>query len=157
MPLRGQEKTVNVKMPKACHQVVQVLKAQYGIPMGDVMYYPARHEIMPKRFVYMMGVLETHGIPLIRMRERLLWMAAKTACMNNRKIGRYKGVWEIPEPNGECTVQLHCEEDCRASKSTSLIRPPDLHLFPPKASPVLAFYYEQLSQNLSTFMQKHKL
>ena len=48
MPLRGQEKTVNVKMPKSCHQVVQVLKAQYGTSI-DIMYYPCRHEIHHKQ------------------------------------------------------------------------------------------------------------
>ena len=101
-PLKGQEKTVNVKMPKACHQVVQVLKAQYGMPMGDVMYYPARHEIHAQAAFgcrYMRGVLETHGIPLDPHAAKACYGWQCKNCMHEQscKIGRYKGVWEIPE------------------------------------------------------------
>ena len=103
MPLRGQEKTVNVKMPKACHQVVQVLKAQYSMPMGDVMYYPARHEIHAQAAFgckYMQGVLDNHGIPLDPHAGKDCYGWQCKNCMHEQscKIGRYKGVWEIPEP-----------------------------------------------------------
>ena len=101
-PLKGQEKTVNVKMPKACHQGVQVLKAQYGMPMGDVMYYPARHEIHAQAAFgcrYMRGVLEPHGIPLDPHAAKACYGWQCKNCMHEQscKIGRYKGVWEIPE------------------------------------------------------------
>ena len=102
MPLRGQEKTVNVKMPKSCHQVVQVLKAQYELPMGDVMYYPARHEIHQQAAFgckYMQGVLDTHGIPLDINAEKVCygWMCKNCIHEQSCKVGRYKGVWEVDE------------------------------------------------------------
>ena len=102
MPLRGQEKTVNVKMPKSCHQVVQVLKAQYGMPMGDVMYYPARHEIHKQAAFgckYMLGVLETHGIPLDPNADKDCygWQCKNCIHQQSCKVGRYEGVWEMDE------------------------------------------------------------
>ena len=102
MPLRGQEKTINVKMPKSCHQVVQVLKAQYDMPMGDVMYYPARHEIHKQAAFgckYMLGVLETHGIPLDPNADKDCYGWQCKNCIHHQscKIGRYDGVWEIDE------------------------------------------------------------
>ena len=101
MPLKGQEKTVNVKMPKSCHQVVQVLKAQYDIPMGDVMYYPARHEIH-KQAVYcrfMQGVLKQHGIPLDPHAKKECYGFWCKNCLHEAacKINRYQGVFEIDE------------------------------------------------------------
>ena len=101
MPLKGQEKTVNVKMPKSCHQVVQVLKAQYDIPMGDVMYYPARHEIH-KQAVYcrfMRGALNQAGIALDPHAKKDCYGFWCKNCIHEAacKIGRYKGVFEIEE------------------------------------------------------------
>ena len=102
MPLRGQEKTVNVKMPKSCHQVVQVLKAQYGTSMGDIMYYPCRHEIHQQAAFgckYMQGVLDTHGIPLDpnATKECYGWMCKNCIHQQSCQVGRYEGVWEIDE------------------------------------------------------------
>ena len=101
MPLKGQDKTVNVKMPKNCHQVVQVLKAQYDIPMGDVMYYPARHEIH-KQAVYcrfMQGVLKQHGIPVDPHAKKECYGFWCKNCLHEAacKINRYQGVFEIDE------------------------------------------------------------
>ena len=101
MPLRGQEKTVNVKMPKNCHQVVQVLKAQYGTSMGDIMYFPARHEIH-KQAVYcrfMRGVLKQHGIPLDPHANKECYGFWCKNCLHEAacKINRYQGVFEIDE------------------------------------------------------------
>lgn len=101
MPLKGQEKTVNVKMPKSCHQVVQVLKAQYDIPMGDVMYYPARHEIH-KQAVYcrfMRGALNQAGIALDPHAKKDCYGFWCKNCLHEAacKIGRYQGVFEIDE------------------------------------------------------------
>lgn len=101
MPLKGQEKTVNVKMPKSCHQVVQVLKAQYDIPMGDVMYYPARHEIH-KQAVYcrfMRGALNQAGIALDPHAKKDCYGFWCKNCIHEAacKIGRYQGVFEIEE------------------------------------------------------------
>ena len=101
MPLKGQDKTVNVKMPKNCHKVVQVLKAQYDIPMGDVMYYPARHEIH-KQAVYcrfMRGVLKQHGIPLDPHAKKECYGFWCKNCLHEAacKINRYQGVFEIDE------------------------------------------------------------
>ena len=101
MPLKGQDKTVNVKMPKSCHQVVQVLKAQYDIPMGDVMYYPARHEIH-KQAVYcrfMRGVLNQAGIPLDPHAKKDCYGFWCKNCIHEAacKIDRYQGVFEIEE------------------------------------------------------------
>ena len=101
MPLKGQEKTVNVKMPKSCHQVVQVLKAQYDIPMGDVMYYPARHEIH-KQAVYcrfMRGALNQAGIALDPHAKKDCYGFWCKNCIHEAacKIGRYQGVFEIDE------------------------------------------------------------
>ena len=101
MPLKGQDKTVNVKMPKNCHQVVQVLKAQYDIPMGDVMYYPARHEIH-KQAVYcrfMQGVLKQHGIPLDPHAKKECYGFWCKNCLHEAacKINRYQGVFETDE------------------------------------------------------------
>ena len=102
MPLRGQEKTVNVKMPKSCHQVVQVIKAQYDMPMGDVMYYPARHEIHKQAAFgcrYMLGVLKTHGIPLDPNADKDCygWQCKNCIHQQSCKIGRYEGVFEMDE------------------------------------------------------------
>tara|TARA_R100001198_G_C5158125_1_gene164460 strand:+ start:96 stop:521 length:426 start_codon:yes stop_codon:yes gene_type:complete len=102
MPLRGQEKTVNVKMPKSCHQVVQVLKAQYGTSMGDIMYFPARHEIHQQAAFgckYMQGVLDTHGIALDpnATKDCYGWKCKNCIHEQSCKVGRYEGVWEIDE------------------------------------------------------------
>ena len=102
MPLKGQEKTVNVKMPKRCHQVVQVLKAQYEVPMGDLMYYPARHEIHKQAASgcrYMLGVLKTHGIPLDKNAEKDCYGWRCKNCIHQPacNVGRYDGVFEIDE------------------------------------------------------------
>tara|TARA_Y100001934_G_scaffold276443_1_gene372976 strand:+ start:114 stop:539 length:426 start_codon:yes stop_codon:yes gene_type:complete len=102
MPIRGHEKTVNVKMPKSSHQVVQVIKAQYGTSMGDIMYYPCRHEIHQQAAFgckYMQGVLKTHGIPLDpnATKECYGWMCKNCIHQQSCQIGRYEGVWEIDE------------------------------------------------------------
>ena len=89
-------------MPKACHQVVQIIKALYGISMGNIMYYLARHEIHAQAAFgckYMQGVLHTHGIPLDphAAKDCYGWQCKNCMHEHSCKIGRYKGVWEIPE------------------------------------------------------------
>lgn len=101
MPLRGQEKTVNVKMPKVCHQVVQTLKVQYDLTLGDIMYYPARHEIH-KQAVYcrfMRNVLDTHGIPVDvhAKKECYGFWCMKCIHRDTCKVNLYQGVYETDE------------------------------------------------------------
>ena len=71
----------------SCHQVVQVLKAQYGMPMGDVMYYPARHEFHAQAAFGCCNMMAASWRPRAfdckRMREGLLWMAVQN-CMHEQ-------------------------------------------------------------------------
>ena len=101
MPLSGQEKVVNVKMPKKCHQIEQVLKSQYDLPMGDVMYYPARHEIH-KQAVYckwMAQTLDAHGIEIDPHAHKECYGFWCKNCLHEGmcRVGRYDGVLEVDE------------------------------------------------------------